>query len=164
MMLSVEKYAEQFNRLHPQIVDILQPYFPTLDLSTVRVRVYPRVTSLLKTNIWVLLDTIIVLKGTFNTEEFGLQGFSVNSTINLVKPWMMATIGHELKHCQQWREASWSFRLYWLIKSLWVWSTPERGAWHKRMEFEREAIMFQDTLRPLLEARRDDLLIFNTLR
>lgn len=162
--MGVEEYAERFNRLHPQIVIILQPYFPTLDLSTVRVRVYPHVTSLLKTNIWVLLDTIIVLKGTFNTKELGLQGFSVNATINLVKPWMMATIGHELKHCQQWREASWRFKIYWFFKSLWVWSTPERGAWHKRMEFEREATEFQAEILPDLVARQDELSIFNTLR
>lgn len=164
-MISVEQYALDHNRLHPKVVEFLQPYFikeNALDLSTVRIRVYPRRTSALGTSVWVMLDTIIFRRGTFNKER-GVVPQAVDLTTN----WGMTVLAHELRHVKQWRDVpKWTYAWSLIIGVLASWKRRKRAYAHPFIPIEIEAADFQDSIRPVIREREADgeLEIFRQLR
>lgn len=149
-MIGVEQYTLRYRRLHPRIVDFLQPYFDGLDLKEeVWVNAKHGRTSLLRTSIWVLCSTIVVMRGKLNAE----------GGIDLSRWQDMAVMAHECYHVKQWRSLpKW--------KSLWmllVGLTKKR--WHDG-PWEIEAIAFQKEVTPSIRKRHAELEleVFKRLR
>ncbi len=173
----IEAYALKHNRLHPRLVNFLQPLFDSqdldLDLSTVRMIVYPKITSTLNTKVWVMGDKIVWHKGSLNAEYAIWYPYPAfpdwaisNKAIDLTTVRGMRVLCHELFHVVQWRRLGF-FRaiglyLYGIMKSLW-----NEGNWysHRQVPLEREAGAFQmGPANDYIQSRREHLKDFEELR
>lgn len=171
----VEAWALAWNRLHPKVVEFLQPLFgDDLDLSTVRLIVYPKNTSWLHTTVWVLGDKIVFRKLHLNQEfaqwrvdkDDGRNWYKSNGAIDLAVYHGMVTLAHELRHVWQSRSLPW-WKQWWrfgwgIMKSLWY----ERRLYsHNQVWQEQDAIEFQHGLASqFLAKHKEGLKQFETLR
>lgn len=173
MIDSIEQYALERGRLHPEIIKFLAPYFG-LDLKRVKVNAKLGKTSALGTSVWVLADVIMAQRGKLNhefkqwverTDADGTIWHKSNGAIDLATVAGMLTLAHECYHVKQWLTRPWwSSISTWigdLFRSLWY----ERRIWsHKQSKWEREAIDFQNSIARDITLRQAELEIFKQLR
>ncbi len=148
--MTCEAYAKRYNKMHPRLTEFLQPYFK-IELQRVRILVTPIQTSALDTSMWVLGNTVMMLRGKFNYEfkqwrvdkGDGKNYYDSNRAVDLSTSHGMLNMMHECYHVQQWLTRPW-----WM--SLWTWVTDmfrsyenEKRVWaHKYSKWEQEAIEF----------------------
>lgn len=171
----VEAWALRTNRLHPEVVEFLQPLFDStvgLQLSTVRMIVYTKNTSGLGTSVWVMGDKIVWRMGHLNQEHAYWRGsnspvtYKQNGAVDLATPGGMKILCHELFHCHQWRRQPWWKSLwlyaYGVARSLWF---EHRWYSHGQVPAEVEAIVFQKgPAADYIYGHREQLKRFEALR
>lgn len=170
--LSVEDYALEHGRLHPQAVAFLTQYFD-IDLGLVKVNAKHGKTSALGTAVWVLADTIMAERGKLNAKfeqwpvelSDGRTGYNSNRAIDLATVHGMLILAHECYHVKQWLTRPWWSSVFtWfgdMFRSLWF----KRRLWsHGYSKWEFEAIEFQRSIARDISLRRAELEIFEALR
>ncbi len=170
----VEAHALRYNKLHATVQNFLQPLFEdTLDLSTVRIIVYPKKTSYLGTAVWVMGDKIVFEQGTFNAEHAQWEvdneaprRYVSNKVIDLATINGMSVLCHELRHVWQSRTLPW-WKQWWrfgwgIMKSIF---REGKLYSHNQVWQEQDAIEFQlgpaDTY---IRSRRENLHVFALIR
>ncbi len=149
--MTVERYLKQHGKLHPTIRKVLQPYFE-IDLKSIKVQLIDH-TDLIKVTIFVIADTIIVMRGILNfpyiSESFDRDGelwHRSNGAVDLSTDAGLKTLGHEIKHCEQWRlTPRWKYWL-WYLPGVIAGYIKDKQYAHRFIRWEREAITFQKTL------------------
>lgn len=150
--MTIEQYAENYSKLHPKIRTVFQSYFD-IDLNSVKVRMIDK-TTLFRNTIFVVADTIVIVRGKFNFEfkqepfeKDGKLWHRVNGAVDLSTDTGLQTLGHEIKHCEQWRlTPRWKYWLLYLPGVINGYIKKKQYA-HKFIWWEREAIAFQKTLK-----------------
>ncbi len=150
--MTAEQYAEQYGKLHVKIRSVFQPYF-NIDLKSVKVKLIER-TDLIDATIFVVADTIVVMRSTLNfsytQESFEKDGklwHRGNGALDLSTDAGIQILGHEIKHCEQWRlTPRWKYLLWYLPGVVRGWIAGQRYA-HRFIRWEREAITFQKTIK-----------------
>ena len=175
----VEAWAWRTNKLHPAVVDFLQPLFDAdvkkpLSLRSVRQVLFTKNTSGKKTNVWVAGDTIVWTKGHLNQEHKqwrvdkgdSLLWWTSNGAIDLATQAGMGVLAHELRHVWQYRSrpriSSWLSYLWGIAKSLWY---ERRWYSHNQVPAEVDAIDWvRNHARKYIMDRRESLKQFEGLR
>lgn len=182
---SVEHYARETERLHPEAAAFLAPYFPGFDLRTVRVVVFDQTgwsdfrdkiaTSIrLPTpTIFVRAQTVYVRADLFNipldryeyTRADGTIGLWSNQAIDLATPSGQALLAHEIMHVRQWRRSpllmGWQAMTGVLASIIY----EQRFYAHSQIAYELEAIALQKRVRAdVNDNRRAELERFAELR
>jgi hypothetical protein len=144
-MLTVEAYAQQWGRLHPEVLRVLQPYFPSYDLKRARFELRPRGWRLFgwsgrgsRTPVFVLGRTIYLAQGFLNKSGW-LWGNTMDLALETGSGW--ETLAHELIHTEQGSLPRMLPRyLGGVVRSLWANVRGRRWWNHDVIPFEREAI------------------------
>ena len=159
-LVSVERFAQVHGRLHPTVVEFLQPYFD-IDLRVVKVDPYASGWSYKGVTIWVSTDTIKVAPGRLNAGPYGLSG--ATSNIDLARPHTMAIMAHEALHVQQWIRHPLRHAVQWMAGVINSWLHGSLYN-HRLIAPEVEAIKFQREVRKDCEKRILELQVFQKLR
>lgn len=149
--MTVEEYIEKYERLHVKVRKALQKYFD-IDLKSVEFKLIDYSPT---TTIFVIADVVVVLKGKLNykyiatseTRDDGKLWHSNNGAVDLSTDFGIQTLAHELKHCEQWRlTPRWKYWLWYLPSLIASYASKKKYA-HKFFRWEKEAAIFQQTVR-----------------
>ena len=173
-LFSVEQYALDHNRLHPEIVNYLQPLFgDDIELDTIRITGFARNTSALGTSVWVAGDRIVFRIGTLNAKhrqwevrrQDGSRAYESNAALDLSTVAGMSVLAHEIRHCWQCRTRPFFGWAWNYMVGLWRSWRAGRFYSHKHVPSEIDAVDFQENVAlPWLAERRDGLRVFEELR
>lgn len=168
--MTVEEYAKNTGRLHPEIIKFLSQYFDPLgfDLGNVKVNVKYGSTSASGSGIWVLGSTVVVRKGKFNAEfkqwevdkGDGKLWWSNNRAIDLSLPAGIRVLAHECFHVMKWQTRRWWS--FWAVARATLGKITGRP-WHSS-EWERQAIEFERGIANSIVRRVEELKVFEGLR
>lgn len=147
-MATVEEWAKQYGRLHPDVALLLGPYFK-IDLRQVKIEVHPtdwwafgKSGRGMPTPIFVVFSTVYVVEGFLNK-----PGRTWTNTCDLANEtgegWKQ--LAHELKHVEQY-ETDGGAAMIWrylsgLVRSWWA-TGGARSWYHSSIPFETAAEAF----------------------
>lgn len=159
---TVEEHARRTERLHPAVIEVLQPHFDGFDLSDVPVHIHTA-CWFRSTPCLVNSGTIHFPKGVLNTGKRWEKGNYQGVYFDLSRPGGMAKLGHEILHVRQWHVNPLRIIRENLNAVTRVVLRNDRDEWWES-PFEQEAIRFEQTLTKYFTGQPSQLGRFLDLR